>query len=134
MGCTSVENKKWEKQEIVTQDSCFRASRYILSPQSEASHIELEILKTQSGNYLYINFLVFKVPCLEDDPRYSKVSILVEKSDPWVIDAYVLEGRQRLLFTEEASERLIQLIQDSQEFDISVGRETIHVLPMDKNS
>lgn len=131
MGCTSVESKKWEKQEITTRDPCFCGSRYIFASQSEPSRIELEMLKTHSGTRFYINFLTFKAPCPKESPHQLEVSVSIEGMDPWLIKADILEGDQCILIPEEVSDSLIQLIQSGKEFDISVCREVIHVSSLD---
>lgn len=127
-GCTPSKKAQWEKDELITRAQAFNGQRYIFSSDSESSNIELEFLKTVSGEYFYVNFLKFRATCVAEDPCRSKLEIQFEGEEVWVVYPYILAGGQRLLFPEEDTQRLIQGMREGKKFFLRVGTEEIQVV------
>lgn len=126
--CSSTSCREWEFQDIVTQTPCFNGSRLILAPDSEYSYLELELLRTPSGDRLYVNLLFLQAPALKNDPSRTTLIIQFEEEEPWIVHPYVLEGRQRLLLPGDVADFIIQSLLDKKEFTIQIGRNKIHVV------
>lgn len=127
-GC-STPCRQWELQEVLTRRPCFNAGRIILGPDSDFSYLEMEITRNRSGIRSYINLLLMEAPPTNDDSCRTKVNILFDNQDPWIIQPYLLEGGQRLLLPREVSEQLIQALNNDRPFSVKIGRNQLTVIP-----
>lgn len=114
---------------ILTKTPRFNGGQLILEPQDEYSHLELELLRTSSGLYLYLNLLFLSTnPCLEQAGNRS-IEILFEGEAPSIIEAYSLAGGGRLLFSEETADRLISALLHNSSFTLRIGQRQLLVIP-----
>ncbi len=126
-GC-STPCREWEIQEIITQTPCFNGGRLILSPDSDYSHLELELARHSSGIRFYINLLFLQAPPWREDPTRTCISILFEDQEPWIVYPYLLEGGQRLLLPEDIADILVQSLINDRCFTIQLGRSQISAI------
>lgn len=127
--CTSPACRQWELQEIITKRPCFNGGRLILGPDSNTSHLELELIRNRSGIRFYITLLLLQAPPLKEDPCLTKVDIIFENQQPWIIYPYLLEGGQRLLLPSAISDQLIQALIDELPFIVKIGRSQLNAIP-----
>lgn len=127
IGCSSSHPRQWEIQEILTKRPCFNGGKAILSPDSECSHLELELIRNSSGLRFYINLLYLQAPPWTEDPARTCITIQFEGQEPWIVHPYLLEGGQRLLLEGDVADFLIQTLVNEQDFTIQIGRNQIQV-------
>jgi hypothetical protein len=127
--CTPPHCRKWEIQDIANKIPCFNGGRLILGPDSDYSHLELEIIRNRSGIRFYINLLFLYAPPLQEDPSKTRVEILFEGQEPWIIYPNLLAGGQKLMLQEDVAEILIQAMRDQSSFILKIGRNQIKVIP-----
>jgi hypothetical protein len=129
LGCSTPTCREWEIQEIVTQTPSFNGGRLILGPDSDYSHLELELVRSSSGIRFYINLLFLQALPWQDDPTRTCISILFADQEPWIVYPYLLEGSQRLLLPGDVADILVQSLIDDLSFIIQIGRSQISVVP-----
>lgn len=127
-GCSTPACRGWEIQEIITQTSSFNGGRLILGPDSDYSHLELELVRNSSGIRFYINLLFLQAFPDKEDPSRTCISILFEDQEPWIVYPYLLEGGQRLLLPGDVADILVQSLIDDCFFTIQIGRSQISVV------
>lgn len=128
LGC-SPPARQWVIQDILTQIPCFSSGRLILGSDSDYSHLELEIVRNRSGIRFYVNLLFLQAPPLQSDPTRTRLEILFEGQEPWVVHPYLFAGGQRLLLPGDVADILIQALLDDQSFHLQIGRSSISVIP-----
>jgi hypothetical protein len=126
--CSRPACRQWEIEEIVTQNPCFNGGRLILSPDSDYSHVELELIRNASGIRFYINLLFLHAMPWNVDHTRTCVTIQIENQDPWTVYPYLLEGGQRLLLPSNVADILVQHLLDNQSFTIQIGHNQTNVL------
>ena len=129
LSCSVPSRHQWEFQEIVTAFPRFNGGKAILGPSSSHSHLEIEIQRNSSGLRFYVNLLFLQALPKLDDPSRTSLEILFENQEPWIIDAYLLAGGQRLLLPGEVADVLIQNLLNESSFILKMGRSQIEVLP-----
>ncbi|MDP1880816.1 MAG: hypothetical protein Q8K60_07740 [Parachlamydiaceae bacterium] len=121
----------WEYNEIQTKNPSFNGGRLILCSDIFTSNLELEIFRSKSGIRMYLNILSMQAfPCSDDSQR-TDVNIVFldeENQETWVVRPIILQGGQRLLFSDSVSECLIQALLDERPFDIKIGRICLRVI------
>lgn len=128
-GCSSPACRQWELQEILTKRPCFNGGRLILGPDSNISQLEMELIRNRSGIRFYINLLFLQALPLKEDPCLTKVEIIFENQEPWIIYPYLLEGGQRLMLPQAISEQLIQALTEDRPFTVKIGRSQLTAIP-----
>lgn len=126
--CSSSSCYQWEIQEILTKTPCFNAGRLILAPDSDCSFLEFEVTRNRSGIRCYLNLLFLQAPPLSDDSSRTRIEILYEGQEPWIVYPYLLNGGQRLLLLGEDADQLIQALLDDLSFTIKIGRANLQVV------
>lgn len=121
--------RQWESQEIATQSSCFNGDRLLLGPDTNYSHSELELLRSPSGTRLYINLLFLGARPCQENPERTEVQVSFDEGEPLIIYPFLLAGGQRLLFSGEDADFLIQSLLDGKSFTIQIGRSSLKVIP-----
>lgn len=129
LGCSSPTCRQWEIQEILTKTPRFNAGRLLLAPDSDYSHLEMELVRNRSGIRFYLNLLFLQAPPYEDNPAYTTLEILFEGQEPWVVYPYLFAGGQRLLLPGDVADCLIQALLDNISFTIRIGRSQLSVVP-----
>lgn len=129
LSCSSPTCHQWEIQEILTTSPCFNGGRLLLAPNSDYSHLELELLRNRSGIRFYINLLFLYAPPWQEDSTHTCLEIIFEDQEPWVVYPYLFEGRQRLLLPGEVADTLVQALLDGYSFTLQIGRYKIEVVP-----
>ena len=127
--CATPKCREWEIQENLTQVTSFNAGRLILTPDTNYSHLELELVRNNSGLRFYLNLLLMEALPWREDPTRTKAEILSENGEPELIYPYLLEGGQRLMFPGDAADALIQRLLEGNSFIIKIGRNQITVIP-----
>lgn len=128
VGC-SESCREWYLMDTVTAYPCFNSGCLILGPDNECSKLNLEICRSRSGVRIYLDVLLLKAPLVEDDPSRAILELLLEGEEPLTFYPYILDGSQRLLFTDEVSNYIIELLLAEQTFVIQAGRDKITVIP-----
>lgn len=128
-GCSNQTPHQWEIDKILTKTPCFNGGRLILGPDSDCSHLEIELIRNTSGIRMYVNLLFLRAPSWPEDPTRTTLTIQFEEQEPWIIHPYLLEGGQRMLLSEDIADFLIQSLCDGHSFNIQIGRSQIHVVP-----
>ena len=126
--CSTPTCRQWEIQEIVTNTPCFNGGRLTLDPDSDYSHLELELVRNSSGIRFYINLLFLQAPPWKEDPARTSLIIQFENQEPWTVHPYLLEGGQRLLLPGDIADVLVQALLDESFFTIQIGRSQVHVV------
>lgn len=121
--CSSKTCREWDVQTNITKCPLYSSGRLILSPESDQTNIELEIVRSYSGLRMYINILFLQAQPLPDDPSRTKAEIYFEGEDePWTIYPFILEGGQRLLLPDDVAEYLLSVLEAGSTFQIKIGR------------
>ncbi len=128
IGC-STSCRQWEIQEILTKNPCFSNGRLLLGPESDISHLELEITRNRSGIRFYVNLLFLQAPPCPQDTTRTALQIIFEDQEPWTIYPYLFEGGQRLLLPGDVADSLIQALLEERSFTIQIGRNHLLVIP-----
>ncbi len=127
--CSFSSCRQWEIQEILTKTPCFNAGRLTLNPDSDCSYLGLEITRNRSGIRCYLNVLFLQAAPSPDDPNRTRIEILFEDQEPWIVYPYLLSGGQRLLLPGDCADVLIQALLDDRSFTIKIGRVNLSVIP-----
>lgn len=127
--CSAPKCREWEIQENLTQVPTFNAGRLILTPDTNYSHLELELVRNSSGLRFYLNLLLMEAHPMREDPTRTKAEILSENDEPELIYPYLLEGGQRLMLPGDSADTLIQRLLEDNSFIIKIGRSQITVIP-----
>lgn len=128
-GCSTPACRQWEIQEILTKVPSYNAGRLILIPDTDYSHLELELFRNRSGIRFYVNLLIMQAPPCMEDPTRTQVKIIFEDKEPSTIYPYLLEGGQRLMLTGDDADFLIQSLLEEKSFTLKIGRSQITVIP-----
>lgn len=128
IGCSGQTPRQWEIDEIVTKTPCFNGGRLLLAPDSDCSHLEIELVRNSSGIRFYINLLFLRAFPWPEDPARTTITIQFEDQEPWIIHPFLLEGDQRLLLPGDIADTLIQALLDDFSFKIQIGRSQINVI------
>jgi hypothetical protein len=126
--CSTSACRQWEIQEIGSKIPCFNGGRLILEPDSDYSHLELEIIRNSSGIRFYINLLFLQASPWPKDPSRTCLTIQFSDQEPWMVYPYLLEGGQRLLLPRDVADILVQSILDENAFTLQLGRSQISVV------
>ncbi len=126
--CSGPCCRQWEIHKILTKYPCFNGGRITLCPDSNYSHLELELVRNRSGIRFYINLLFLQAQPWKEDPTRTRVEVLFEDKEPWIIYPYLLEGGQRMLLPGDIADTLIQYLLDDYPFSIKIGRTQIEVI------
>lgn len=129
IGCSGQTCHQWEIDEIVTKTPCFNGGRLILGPDSDCSHLEIELVRNSSGIRFYINLLFLRASPWPEDPARTSLIIQFKDQEPWIVHPYLLEGGQRLLLPGDIADILVQFLLDGFSFTIQMGRSQINVVP-----
>jgi len=116
-------------QEIITTHLCFNGGRLLLVPNSDYSHLEIELVRNASGIRFYINLLFLQALPLAEDPSRTSLTLLFEDQVPCIVYPYLLEGGQRLLLPGDVADLLVQSLLDDRSFTLQIGRSQIVVTP-----
>lgn len=129
IGCSSPSCHQWELQEIITHIPCFNGGRLILGAGLNDSNLELELVRNRSGIRFYLDLLFLQAAPWSDDPTRTRIEVIFEEQEPWVVYPYLLEGGQRLLLPGDLADVLVQALLDGYEFRIQIGRSHVQVIP-----
>lgn len=84
----------------------FYTAKVFLSSQSDADGVEVEVVRSPSGLRVYLN-LKF-CPVCPDNLENQTISVSYQIDEEYFSsNAYIFEGGQRLLLSEEAQNRII---------------------------
>jgi hypothetical protein len=129
LGCSSTSCREWEFQEISTNFQCFRGGRLVLGPETNYTHLELELVRNRSGIRFYINLLFAQAHPLSNDQTRTRIEIRFNEEDVWEVYPYLLEGGQRLLLPGDVADILVKALLDDLSFTIQIGRNQIEAIP-----
>lgn len=128
-GCKTPACRQWELNVIKTRTACFNGGRLLLGPDSDYSHLELELVRTSSGIRFYIDLLLLQASPWKEDTTRTTMTIQFEEQEPWIIHPYLFKGGQRLLIPADEADFLVQSLIDGFSFTIQIGRSQISVIP-----
>ena len=114
---------------MLTKHPCYNAGRLLWHPNSDFSYLELEIARSRTGLRFYVNLLFLQAPPCEEDPERTRLEILFDNQESWVVYPYLFEGGQRLLLPGEIANVLIQTLLDERPFTVRLGRNSLDILP-----
>lgn len=126
--CSLSPCRQWQIQEVLAKYPCFNGGRLTLASDSDCSYLEVELIRNRSGIRFYINILFLQAQPLQDNPSHTRLEIVFEGQDPWVVYPYLMEGGQRLLLPGEIADPLIQALLDDCCFTIRMGRNQVNVI------
>ncbi len=142
--CSKTTVSQWQLESIITRRPCFNSGRILFAPQTDVPHIELEIVRSQSGMRFYINLILLSAkPCdnhpavdynvnyKTDDCKYAHVNIVFANEEKWDVYPRLLAGWQRLLLADEVSEALISRLCAGDSFNIYVNDYQIAIVAED---
>ncbi|MBA3720974.1 MAG: hypothetical protein H0W88_01065 [Parachlamydiaceae bacterium] len=115
--------------EITTQCPSYNAGRLFLEPDNATSHVGLELDRTRSGIRMYLNLYLLLVPPYADDPSRACVKLIIEGEEALIFYPYRLAGCQKILFPEDVTNYIIELLLNDQSFILNLGRNQINVIP-----
>ena len=90
--------------------------------------LELELDFGISGLRMYVNVFSLEVPSHAETPHIAQVVIHINE-ERFVFFAHILQGGQRLLLPEEASNTIIEALSAGFPVTISTGRYRSVILP-----
>lgn len=127
VGCSQT-CREWVLMETITPYPCFNSGCLTLGPDSKSRYTELVLCRNGSGLQLYMN--VLNPPDLAEGISGNAVlSLKLDGEEPFIFYPSILDGMQRLLFSKETTEYIIELLLAEQTFVITAGRESITVIP-----
>lgn len=126
--CTPPLPRQWNIQFIRTQCPRFNSGKMFLEPDSGLCYLDLELLRNASGIRIFLNLLLLEAPPWKEDPSRTTLSVFFEEREPWIVHPFLLEGGQRLLFSGEDSDKIIEELMLGNEFLIQIGRHQIRVV------
>lgn len=120
--------RQWSYDEVCTSCAYYNSKRIILPPDNQFRGLDLEIVRTYSGQRAYLNIFSLALPKESNDPLKTQICISCEMSS---YDFYAdrLEGGQRLLLSKETEELIISKLLKYKAVTISVGRYRSEIIP-----
>lgn len=109
----------WAFNRIDSGDPQFNSSKLTFYSKDPINGIDLEFVQTCDHLRTYLNVHSFPVPALKDDPKASKVHLLIG-TDNFHFLASRHQGGQRLLLPPEMAERIIAGLREHQPIHIKV--------------
>ncbi len=91
--------------------------------------IEVQLLRGDFGTLAYLNIPCREIPPLPDAPRYANVLLIIEE-DYYSFQAIRMEGGQRLLLPDEATDLLIHALLNCVSVVIALPSHYAEICPM----
>jgi hypothetical protein len=128
LNACNTEERLWNFEDHASHYAPYSSKRLILNPESQTSHLEVELVKSHSGLRMYVNLLLFEALPLENQPKRTSLNIILDDGEEMTVYPYLLQGGQRLLLPEEISDLLINQLLCEHSFVISVGNKKTTVV------
>lgn len=120
--------RQWEYHEILTDTPRFNSSKLVLNPEEKNSSFKLELVRCGSEIKMYMNILLLEAPPHPTENKRTTVDLIFE-DDTMTVYPYLLKGGQKLLFSSEICELVIQTLCENRSFTIKMGNQAISILP-----
>ncbi|WP_075883585.1 hypothetical protein [Candidatus Protochlamydia sp. W-9] len=122
----SQASRQWQYHPVLTDSPRFNFGRLFLPANSDPARLTMEIVKGRSGIRLYLNILFLQAPPCKEDPTLTKVDLFFEDK---IISLYpqILQGGQKLLFSSNDTNYIIQTLLDNLPFTIKFGRHELYI-------
>jgi len=120
-GCSN-ECPSW-RNENIQSSSCpsYSIKKVYFPTKNNLSGLELEIADSLTGLRMYLNSFSTILPAEEDDAHQTNVTYIVA-DQRYQAAAYRMEGGQRLLLPNDATEQILDALWDQQTVEFQVGR------------
>lgn len=120
--------REWLYDEVCTSCPYYNSKRIILRSETNLQGLELEFIRTFSGQRAYINIFSLALPRDINDPLKTQICISFG-DNKYNFYADRLEGGQRLLLSKEAEELIISQLLECKPMTISTGRYRSVIIP-----
>lgn len=122
---------KWQFETANSSEPVFCVGTLSLKPENIFREVGIEIsCHSTMGPKVYLNLYGCPIPTLQANNHLARVILKIDTSDDLIADAFVFKGNQRLLLSDEASEKLIQALLSKQSVTISLGNYSSEVTPI----
>ncbi len=122
------ESNSWEVKETKSRHRSHQAVRLAKKPDNPFRGMEIEFVKTSSGRRAYLNVYSLAFPSTGADGKQTEVLIRSGEIEHRFL-ASRLEGGQRVLLPEDATNLLIEQLTNQQTVVIISGRFDVKVSP-----
>jgi hypothetical protein len=120
--------QQWYYDEVRTSCPTYNSQKMFLFPENEFRGVELEIIRTCSGEYVFLNVYALSFPREQDNPNTTLVVISCgDLSNKYLADRF--EGGQRLLLPKEAEMFIITKLLEGKQLTVSTGRFCSEIIP-----
>lgn len=128
-GCAASVKEEWQLQQIKAKYSLQNAGRMLFVPSEQKVDFEIELARDHTGIRFYLNF--FMVHVRSADPSLSQVEALItfDDEDSRKIYPYLFSGGQRLLFPEDVTEYLVEMLLNGRSFSVRIGNCALTISP-----
>jgi hypothetical protein len=122
----SKTSREWSYQQVLTSSPRFNFARLFLPSDSDPPRLTMEIVRGRTGIKLYLNVLFLQAPPCKENPHVTKVDIIFEEQSRSLYPQ-ILKGGQRLFFSFEDTDFIIQTLLEGLSFTIKLGRQELFI-------
>jgi len=124
-------DNEWSFQQLATNHPKYNCGRVFYKSSDAFLGLEIELVRSSKGLNGYVNTFSSTIPEAPDRPNYTKITLIVDK-DCKNFYVHRLEGGQRLLLTDEATQALLKALQDGQKLTITIPQSPFKArIPVD---
>lgn len=117
----SHDDPTWSYDQVIAGSCEYDSGKLWLRPENTFRGLELELTRSLSGVRMYVN--VFSLPFTKESQDSTTLQLKVStEEESYLVDAYCLEGGQKLLLLPEGAEMIINSLFRSETVAIAVGR------------
>ncbi len=120
----------WAFRQIRSEETSFNSTKLTYASCDSVNEIDLEFLHHQDLVRAYLNVHSRPVPPSNEDPKGALV-IIKAGTEEWRFMAYRLEGGQRLLLPQEATDLLVDLLKNLKKVTLSMSGYRTTIDPED---
>lgn len=127
-GCHSSLTRQWEKTVVEGDCPSVRYSKLFLLPCDDFTEFEIELLRGDFGEQLYLNSLTLLFPASDQKEDFSEI-VLAVCQEEFHFFAERLLGGQRLRLSQEAKQVIINALLADISIEMIVGRYKTVIVP-----
>lgn len=118
----------WGFNEIASSCPTQNSAQILFPSNKSYQPVQLELLRTGSGIWMYLNFLSVPVPKNQNDPCKATVKCQVQE-EVFFVEAERLEGGQRLLIPEDSANKITEFLLQNETINIRIGHYKALIQP-----
>lgn len=125
-GCSTPGCQQWQFDTILTPYSCYNSGRLTLLP-ADLKSVSLELVRGVSGERLYVNTLSLSFPCDLNNSSKCQLTFAIDEVN-YSVSADRLQGGQRLLLPQAATQQIIEALLENKSVQMTVGRYHVVII------